>query len=114
MRISDWSSDVCSSDLTWSDGTAARFHLTTIRSSRAVARRRRRRAPPPPNRPAEGYPATPSPVPPGSAGGDAAGWPGTAPRSDRKGVVKGRRVSVRVALGGRRLIQKKKTTHNKN
>src|SRR3546814_18042006 len=35
---------------------------------------------------------------------------GTAATEDRKSVGKGKRVSVRVDLGGRRIIQKKETT----
>src|SRR3546814_11760727 len=34
------------------------------------------------------------------------------PTVDRKGVVKGKRVSVRVDLGGRRIIKTKKNTKN--
>src|SRR3546814_17374229 len=74
MRISDWSSDVCSSDLE--------------------------------HRPAE-RPAD---------AGDAADHPslfaddgGGGP--DRKSVVKGKSVSVRVDLGGRRVIKNKSTKH---
>src|SRR3546814_17282217 len=39
--------------------------------------------------------------------------PATHP-SDRKSVVEGKRVSVRVDLGGRRLINKKKTINTRN
>src|SRR3546814_14788487 len=35
-----------------------------------------------------------------------------AKREDRKSVVSGKSVSVRVDLGGRRIIKKKKTQHN--
>src|SRR3546814_18793076 len=71
MRISDWSSDVCSSDL------------------RAVRR-------------ADGGLRAP-------AEGPAAPWraPLSSPvRRDRKSVGEGKSVSVRVDLGGRRLIKK--------
>src|SRR3546814_14145990 len=37
----------------------------------------------------------------------------TIPSSDRKSVVEGRSVSVRVELGGRGIIKKKNTTTNK-
>src|SRR3546814_11846423 len=36
---------------------------------------------------------------------DAAGWPDDGTAGDRKSVVSGMRVSVRSALGGRRLLQ---------
>src|SRR3546814_17674596 len=73
MRISDWSSDVCSSDLRG----------------------------------------------PELAGGvETSGWreadkadphPNLLPEGDRKSVVSGKSVSVRVDRGGRRIIKKKKT-----
>src|SRR3546814_11968988 len=70
MRISDWSSDVCSSDLL---GRPARY---------------------PPRR-----------------GGGASGLQGLLrsrrTAEDRKSVVYGKSVSVRVDLGGRRVIKKK-------
>src|SRR3546814_17383890 len=77
MRISDWSSDVCSSDLI---------------ASRAAARCR------------------------DAAGGNAAGrgWCSTIQGIDRKSVVKGKSVSVRVDLGGRRIIKKKKEVSDPN
>src|SRR3546814_3934519 len=71
MRISDWSSDVCSSDLSTSrtpNGAAC------ARGSRTIA----------------------ASTPCGSGSGD------------RKSVVKGKSVSVRVDLGGRRIIKQKK------
>src|SRR3546814_1433372 len=87
MRISDWSSDVCSSDL------AARisrsqpsFQARTSASMRDV-RSRRRGAPPTAPMTARWNPRS---------------------RSDRKSVVEGKSVSVRVDLGGRRIIKKKK------
>src|SRR3546814_15016992 len=73
MRISDWSSDVCSSDL--------RRHRVAGHGHRIGARWSRNRVRP------------------------------LRPRADRKSVVKGKSVSVRVDLGGRRLI-KKKTKHS--
>src|SRR3546814_15651154 len=97
MRISDWSSDVCSSDLKHPDddrgeqagkrqtGDRAEFladdgidiigmRLGQLHLHRALA----------------------------GAGAEQ------SPR-DRKSVVEGQRVSVRVDLGGRRIIKKKKT-----
>src|SRR3546814_18308218 len=101
MRISDWSSDVCSSDLAppcWQ------------RHGRKAAR------------PTSGLP----PHCPDQAYSLAAHWrtdsgasvshPLVGPwsrryiaaRRDRKSVVQGKSVSVRVDLGGRRIIKKKK------
>src|SRR3546814_16215402 len=86
MRISDWSSDVCSSDL---DGQPL--------SDRHPGRRHR-----------------------GLDGGGGAGAAVACrrlrhradrirrDRQDRKGVVQGKSVSVRVELGGRRNIKKKR------
>src|SRR3546814_14443776 len=90
MRISDWSSDVCSSDLALRDlrrdpaagradrGTAHRLGLAHSLRARRAARARRLSAPPRPR------------------------------RKDRKSVVSGKSVSVRVDLGVRRIIKKKK------
>src|SRR3546814_10320330 len=84
MRISDWSSDVCSSDLsvpcrrawpgTWRGPPRPSARRPSRRSRGAPPRRRSRRR--------------------------------AAPR-DRTSVVLGKSVSVRVDLGGLRLIQKK-------
>src|SRR3546814_13492433 len=78
MRISDWSSDVCSSDL------AERIALSWTPVPLIVAKRCRRV--------------------------NDAHTAGPAPRHgpDRKSVVSGKSVSVRVDLGGRRIIKKKK------
>src|SRR3546814_11508047 len=103
MRISDWSSDVCSSDL-----TAVRLRLgalgfgTLRRLDRGEAARRRS----------------------GAAGSRRARRGGFALRFrsgggrfgrglDRKSVVEGKSVSVRVDLGGRRII-KTKTASNQD
>src|SRR3546814_2362689 len=79
MRISDWSSDVCSSDLGAGreprPGAAAACALAL--GGRAVDDRACRAR-------------------------------GLAHASDRKSVVEGKSVSVRVDLGGRRIIKKKK------
>src|SRR3546814_18427613 len=96
MRISDWSSDVCSSDLLANSNipltTAVSFPLP---SATRVSRLLRARC---------------MPLVEGS------GTP--RPRRDRTSVVSGKSVSVRVDLGGRRIIKKKikhyKTTHNKS
>src|SRR3546814_11324576 len=107
MRISDWSSDVCSSDLlaqpVLGGGRGRAAHrdrdADALHPGRARARLER-----------------------GEIGthGEAArrivrliegAYPFEHPELDRKSVVEGKSVSVRVDLGGRR-IYKKKTTEN--
>src|SRR3546814_12220955 len=92
MRISDWSSDVCSSDLVKTNVghlEAAAGMAGLIKAILAI-----RYGTVPPNRHFEtlnphialdGFPVI-----------------------DRKSVVQGKSVAVRVHLGGRRIIQKKK------
>src|SRR3546814_11013764 len=105
MRISDWSSDVCSSDLQCAcngggqDEPAValghgrgRHHLHRISPDQAGDKRGGDRSPCP-----------------DAPGGGACPRPPAA--RDRKSVVSGKRVSVRVDLGGRRII-KKKTQQN--
>src|SRR3546814_13623540 len=104
MRISDWSSDVCSSDL-----PGARWHR-----GRPVAHRQRGLA---------AQPAVPGVAQPTLAG--ATRYRGHAlangrrreharrrdgSQPDRKSVVSGKSVSVRVDLGGRRIINKQTHT----
>src|SRR3546814_17220831 len=81
MRISDWSSDVCSSDLLTEQGTPA--FAVGARDRRRTARPRRVSScnPPPP-------------------------LGKRAKRRDRKSVVEGKSGSVRGDLGGGRLIKK--------
>src|SRR3546814_12697757 len=105
MRISDWSSDVCSSDL-----AAAEWQPGVMRAA------------------ARGLPADQFALANDYAAffdavhDRALQWPKTPRRRliDRKSVVKGKRVYVRVDHGGRRSLKKKKTpqilqhpTHNK-
>src|SRR3546814_20558085 len=104
MLISDWSSDVCSSDLAWlivhlawqydafSQGTGI---ATTLRKSAFLSVLAARR----PSR------ALHKRI-------DLAKKPDEYAQSavDRKSVVQGTGVSVRVALGGRRIIQQKERT----
>src|SRR3546814_15645979 len=86
MRISDWSSDVCSSDLSASEPDGPRTIMLT------------------------------NDLLPGIAGIDRSKlcdcdfltWGYWAADADRKSVVWGKSVSVRVDLGGRRIIKKKK------
>src|SRR3546814_14975547 len=94
MRIGDWSSDVCSSDLPpcWS-------------------RRRRPAARPWPSPGPQGARPAPCWSPRGPTAGPATGDRGRRrSREDRKSVVWGKSVSVRVALGGCRYINKTKLT----
>src|SRR3546814_11584336 len=92
MRISDWSSDVCSSDLRRG---AAEWTPCPTSSS-----------------PASGAPS----VSPNWSGRST--WSARCPThsiraactTDRKSVVQGKSVSVRVDLGGRRLIKTKTHT----
>src|SRR3546814_11241773 len=104
MRISDWSSDVCSSDL---PGLVCAAHLGAgfagggcLDAVRTLATAVARRA--------------------CNAGGGLAlardrprrrHAPLALAPADRKSGVLGRRVPVRVALGGRRTIQKTQQTH---
>src|SRR3546814_7134775 len=90
MRISDWSSDVCSSDLSgrfvkWLGGLAEQRTLPRYANQTFTNWFAHRDAPPAP-----------------SNAGDVLLWP-----EDRKSVVQGKSVSVRVDLGGCRMIKKK-------
>src|SRR3546814_13922621 len=114
MRISDWSSDVCSSDL-------LRWHLLRYTSSSTPPSSRRAGRPGPPHEPQPRW----SPPPPSP---DSSWWRPRAPHSepsspspallsttppDRKSVVEGKSVTGRVDLGGSRIIKKKKKKTNK-
>src|SRR3546814_18691792 len=92
MRISDWSSDVCSSDLRIAD------LLAGLGLPAATAQRR----------PLHMLMIDNAPGPLWAHCFDAS----EKPRVDRKSVVSGKSVSVRVDLGGRRIIQKKTRKHN--
>src|SRR3546814_20706208 len=103
MRISDWSSDVCSSDL-----LSAAVREGTGRSATLAIDTYGKTGTTQDNRDAifVGF------------SGDlvAAVWVGNDDNSplDRKSVVEGKSVSVRVDLGGRRILKKKKTKTQKN
>src|SRR3546814_17571324 len=92
MRISDWSSDVCSSDL-------VRRHL--VPAGRDVAHQLRK--------------ALRDPAEDEERRLDVGALETFEQHLgvDRKSVVSGRSVSVRVDLGGRRLIKKKKNIRHK-
>src|SRR3546814_21200663 len=89
MRISVWSSDVCSSDLSAETKRSKASRRTNI----AVFCRSWRRS-------------TPIAM---SYSCSSLAWNS----SDRKSVVEGKSVSVRVELGGRRIIKKQKNILNK-
>src|SRR3546814_20832938 len=103
MRISDWSSDVCSSDL-GRIGIGCQTDLADVAAGEAVFEQA-----------ADGIAVQRTLVrlaqvemgierdEPDSVQRNAEGM-----RSDRKSVVKGKSVSVRVDLGGRRINQKNK------
>src|SRR3546814_15555001 len=100
MRISDWSSDVCSSDLhlyhLLAEVDLVVLHRLTLEGPE-IAEVRRNQVPAPGN-------------------ADVAGCRASIVQGvdtvvqDRKSVVYGKSVSVRVDLGGRRIIKKKNNT----
>src|SRR3546814_17735107 len=109
MRISDWSSDVCSSDLLALVGAAGQ----DVKKAKQMGDAWRH------------WTARTSYLPFARQFGGAAPWGDTIPRGhalwggivvwliatwaqDRKSVVSGKSVSVRVGLGGSRYIKKKK------
>src|SRR3546814_11507642 len=105
MRISDWSSDVCSSDLS-SGGVGAG---ASVVQSRGVGERGciivlRGRLVASLARPQGGLPQI------ARSSSLVGGHPVADPfdQADRKSVVEGKSVSVRVDLGGRRIIKKTK------
>src|SRR3546814_13370271 len=105
MRISDWSSDVCSSDLCRIAPIrplSTRAHVSkTLHLAYLPQRCISDFLPPACRRSSRGKKDRP-PRPSLPLRADAAS-------SDRKSVVEGKRVSVRVDPGGRRIIKKKKT-----
>src|SRR3546814_12537102 len=110
MRISDWSSDVCSSDLQ----PHRRHHPPSHKPDQVQARLGRRHVGGFPGHnvasavtetasAAQACEVTPYVGPGLALSPGAPTWP------DRKSVAQGKRVLVRVALGGRRTIQKHNT-----
>src|SRR3546814_12174794 len=100
MRVSDWSSDVCSSDLEGRPGAGRPSGRRQAGDGACRAVRPLRAA----RRPAR------HPAPRRVDGGGRAAARHRSPRGqDRKGVVEGKRVSVSVDLGGRRNIKTKYT-----
>src|SRR3546814_13347992 len=106
MRISDWSSDVCSSDLQFLQRVVVQRCLADrMAETQVVGDRARDRTPVAP-----AHRHVVAQVPAGQRPKQVAGavdhpQPG---EEDRKSVVEGKSVSVRVNLGGRRFIKKKK------
>src|SRR3546814_14833417 len=112
MRISDWSSDVCSSDLVGERGElaaqAGRHALALpLADARLVVGPHRRRQDVRP-----GADVGEAVVVTGHRGGDvrARAGPREQPAGDRKSVVQGTSVAVRVGPGGRRTLKKKNRT----
>src|SRR3546814_11184812 len=107
MRISDWSSDVCSSDLdSYAKRQSPRKRAFRVCPAplQAHLREGRRAGRNPQARVLRE--ADPGAQVQGRRRREASG----APHLDRKSVVEGKSVSVRVDLGGRRIIKKKKQT----
>src|SRR3546814_21119088 len=111
MRISDWSSDVCSSDLDggWSHDPHDAADAVILGRPALVpawrARCRRARPPVPRHRPRQRIDAVPRGRPRRAV---------AARRVDRKSVVKGKSVAVRVDSGGRGIIKKKQSKKKDN
>src|SRR3546814_12312314 len=107
MRISDWSSDVCSSDLPAFD--RALLTLTAMLAIQTVVNGLYLLAVDRPEL-ARTFASWRAALPIGvlSLGGST-GW--AVAVTDRKSVGEGKSVSVRVDLGGRRIIKKTKTNY---
>src|SRR3546814_19522549 len=97
MRISDWSSDVCSSDL---PGAGEPVQVRPEQPLAPAAAERHQRPPPAPHR-----------QQPGQRTGQQGDAAGTDDPGDRKSAGSGKSVSVRVDPGGRSII-KQTNTHD--
>src|SRR3546814_12734648 len=97
MRISDWSSDVCSSDLKRITDIAAKLVSVGIATARVEG-----------HSDSTGTSAYNLWLSQARAEAVATPMQAGGMRLDRKGAGSGKRVSVRVELGGRRIIKKKK------
>src|SRR3546814_12957448 len=108
MRISDWSSDVCSSDLKYfgvhGDALALRSKRLEMLASNIA------------NAATPGFKARDidfaAQLKQAQTGAALATTEGGHIAHDRESVVEGRGVSVRVDLGGRRIIKKKRKNKN--
>src|SRR3546814_11523315 len=108
MRISDWSSDVCSSDLATGVDRSGGTQSHCLGGCRPLPHRHHR-----PERRRRDCTVRADQLRSVSRGGDQLvlrRGEQQPLRRDRKSVVSGKSVSVRVDLGGRRII-KKKITH---
>src|SRR3546814_15199183 len=101
MRMSDWSSDVCASDLRYPRDPRRRLAggADTGRISRSPGRDYR------PGRTEDGDQR--APLRRTRVHGRFRGLHGTGMAQERQSVVYGKRMSVRVNLGGHRIIKKK-------
>src|SRR3546814_16397429 len=113
MRISDWSSDVCSSDLFLGEGEhyESRYHLTltwlpTPDSAEAAGRSLVER--PDAEQGRDWHGALSSFIAESDRAPDLFASFMPEVRADRKSVVWGKSVSVRVGVGGPLIIKKKK------
>src|SRR3546814_13406746 len=102
MRISDWSSDVCSSDLR-QEGRDAQARCRLLQPCRQLRHAARRPLHGGACRRAGPFRAWSLP--------SRRGCPRCCRPADRKSVVEGKSVSVRVDLGGGRLIKKTTPTN---
>src|SRR3546814_18687824 len=100
MRISDWSSDVCSSDLALRFLDPAHLDLGSIVLAPGIMAEGTAG-----QRPGAQTPAIEDPIGGNTRMLEQIGV--VMKQLDRKSVVEGKRVSVRVDLGGRRIIKKK-------
>src|SRR3546814_11838614 len=105
MRISDWSSDVCSSDLAFGAVDAEIRDMWDLEKEAQAAAFDAVQ----PGAPCESVDAAARRVLERAGLGPDYRLPGL----DRKSVVSGKSVSVRVDLGGRRIIKKKKRNKHK-
>src|SRR3546814_18673612 len=99
MRISDWSSDVCSSDLIAANDLERAVNLVPIITLRQGMRVQ--------IRPTQDWYIRRLEAGPPTAVAESG-------KPDRKSVVSGKSVAVRVDLGGRRIIKKKKIIYNQS
>src|SRR3546814_21111418 len=109
MRISDWSSDVCSSDLLNRRAVAAHLaHHAFAEREEIVLEREDDEGGREDQHPGGGHA---EPVPERNPAHHQGA--GDEHQQDRKSVVSGKSVSVRVDLGGRRILKKKNNSTNK-
>src|SRR3546814_13069081 len=106
MRISDWSSDVCSSDLAHQQVGVVAVGVLVRDEAVAGGFAENRRIGDAPYLGARHF----QHVVPAAVEVQRIHLPGAQGLEDRKSVVSGKSVSVRVDLGGRRILNKKKKT----